>query len=383
MNVQPSGRVTIVQAVRNFGVGEGVGGVVENLESQFLSRGYPCERITLTSTGLTRRRSSNLVLDKLFQMRDVLWFSFAGAWAIKRRKRAGHCIVLTHGDPIAGDVFVNHGLLKKVMRDRHPGRFSLPRNPMHWFTLLRDEYRYGRRGPHRLVVSLTTLDDYFLGDLYPDIRTPRTVITNGIDLQRYSIPGMEERRVERARMGFSDDDFVAIFIGHEYDRKGLWPTIEALALLDNIHKLLVVGGSESAVASGRDFARVLGLADRVKFVGRQPDPKPFLTAADCLVLATAYEAAPLVMLEALASGLPIVATATGLATDLIAGPTTNGVVVGRDPESIGDGLRTVASSLSDADRDYVARSCRASVEHLAWELVADRYLKCIEGLARE
>lgn len=381
MTAIPS-RPVIVQVVRNFGVGEGVGGVAENLERHFVKAGYVCERITLRSTGIKRRRSRSRLVDKAFQLRDVIWFSTVGTLAVKWRQRKDDCIVITHNDPVAGDIFVNHGLLKKVMRDRHPGALAFPHNPMHWFTLWRDERRYGKRCPHRVVVSLTPSDDALLTTLYPRLAKPREVIINGIDLIRYEVPSEGRRASARRALDLLPQDHAVLFIGHEFERKGLWPTIEALALLPPRFKLLVVGGSEALIDQAEQRAAKAGVSDRIRFLGTQADPRPFLEAADSLVLATAYEAAPLVMLEALASGVPVVATATGLALELLNDLRPNGVVVEGIAAAISVGVQLMDENLQ-MDRSGVNLACRQSVESLSWESVTAKYIDLIDSLTAD
>ena len=70
--------------------------------------------------------------------------------------------------------------------------------------------------------------------------------------------------------------------------------------------LLVVGGTAEMIDGARASAARLGVTDRVTFAGLLPDAVPALWAADVLVLPSAYEANALVVLEALACGIPVV-----------------------------------------------------------------------------
>ncbi len=78
------------------------------------------------------------------------------------------------------------------------------------------------------------------------------------------------------------------------------------------------------------------------FAGAQRDPVPFLWAADLLVLPSAYEANALVVLEALACGLPVVSTRVGFAPDILVDG-ENGFIVERDATSVGTRLAELAS----------------------------------------
>ena len=126
-------------------------------------------------------------------------------------------------------------------------------------------------------------------------------------------------------------------------------------------------------AAAFDCAR-RGVAGRVHFVGRQPDPRPYLVAGDVFALPSAYEAYPLVVLEALACGLPVVATPVGSVPDLIGDG--NGRVVSRNVPAIREAL----AELADADRAAAAAQARETALDHSWPRVADEYLRLVEEI---
>jgi len=365
----------IVQVVRHFGHGFGVGSVAESLEKQFNQMGYSTQRITLEDCGLSNSsHTGNLVTSKLKLMRDVVWFSIAGTWlAWQRHGKNQNAVVLTHGDPIYGDIFVNHGLLKKVMADRGRGRVYIPRNPMHWFTLARDEFRYRSRR-HQIVVCLTDDDRTILRELYPSVQSQLEVIPNGIDLEQWSIATEVERANQRREYGIGPDEHVMLFVGHEFDRKGLWHAVDALNSLPLRFRLVVVGGSPGLVDQAK--SRV-GPTSRVIFLGRVSQARSIYTIADSMVLPTQYETGPLVLLEALASGVPAIITPTGIAPRVITDG-LNGWLVSADPSSIAAGAMKVDGVLAEFGRQAVAEQSRNSVLPLSWTLIARRYADVID-----
>ncbi|HEY5515187.1 MAG TPA: glycosyltransferase, partial [Pengzhenrongella sp.] len=169
----------------------------------------------------------------------------------------------------------------------------------------------------------------------------------------------------------------AIFVGHEFERKGLPIAMEAVRDAPDV-VLVVVGGSPDMIADASGQAARMGIADRVRFVGRQADPVPRLHAADVLVLPSAYEANALVVLEALACGLPVIATPVGFAPDIIVDG-HNGYLVERDPAAVASRLSAFAAS----DRQPWMRHARETAERFAWPSVAQRYLDLVGDIARE
>jgi glycosyltransferase involved in cell wall biosynthesis len=156
----------------------------------------------------------------------------------------------------------------------------------------------------------------------------------------------------------SDEDIVFVFValGH-FERKGLPLLLEAVEKVDDERvQLLVVGGRPALVNHFRRQANGLGIGDRVRFVGMQTDVRPFLHASDVFVLPSAYEAFPLVALEAAAAGLPLLVTALHGVEEYIR-QGRNGYVVERESAAIAEGIATLVafSQTERATLGHVAR----------------------------
>ncbi len=173
---------------------------------------------------------------------------------------------------MTGDIYVNHGLLQAAMRARGDYAWRMVRNPVHLFTALRDRIRYRGR-THRAVVALTTDEASLLRSVYGRVRAPIHVIPNGVDTERFRPPDAPEREQARAKLGVDDDRTIAVFIGHEFERKGLPIAMEALRSAPDV-LLLVVGGSSDMIRRAQAQARSAGVAERVHFTGTHRDPHP-------------------------------------------------------------------------------------------------------------
>ena len=152
-----SAPLRIVQIAPDISPGSGVAGVAFSLEREFVALGAVVERFTAsTARRPSRRQPKSSIGAHLERARNVVWFSTVGTVRAKRflAERPG-ALSICHNDVLAGDVYVNHGLLQVAMKARGHFVWRMVRNPVHLFTSLRDRIRYRGR-THRAVVALTS-----------------------------------------------------------------------------------------------------------------------------------------------------------------------------------------------------------------------------------
>jgi UDP-glucose:(heptosyl)LPS alpha-1,3-glucosyltransferase len=369
----------IVQIVPRIGPGAGIPGVAWNLEQELRGLGATVERFTYDDArrGRTKPWPRSPLAQRFAHGWRIAWFSTVGAARARRfLAERPDAVSICQNNAMAGDVYVNHGLVLTHMRARGHSEWRTFRNPFQVFSYLRDLVRYRSR-THRVVVALSEAGAAELRRVYGRVRPRIVVIPNGVDLERFHPPTPEERRAARAALGLGDEERVAVFVGHEFERKGLSFAIDALRHAPTV-LLLVVGGTREGIAEGMAHAESAGVGPRVLFVGRKPDPAPLLAASDMFVLPSAYEANALVVLEALASGLPVVATRVGFAPEIIMDG-NNGFLVDRDARAIGERL----ALLEGEDLAEWRHRARASVEAYSWRAVARRYLDLAEEILAE
>jgi UDP-glucose:(heptosyl)LPS alpha-1,3-glucosyltransferase len=361
-----------------IGPGYGVSGPTWQLERAFIDLGCRCERFTLESLGFPPARANGASPARaLFRFwADIVAFSTAGSAALwwRYRKRAPGTIVICQVDALYGDIFVVRSLHKGFL-ERHPSRRAmLVRNPLHLFVLARDHIRFCGR-VHRHFVALSAPNRDEIVRLYGVAPDRITVIPNGVDLDRFQ-PSAEDRAAVRSEWTLRDDELVALFVGHEFERKGLRHVLAALASLRRRGvpvRLLVAGGDSPAALRG-EFA---DLGDAAIFVGHRDDIERYYAAADVFVMPAAFDISPLVGPEALASGLPILMTDVGGVREYLRDG-ENGWFIQQDATDIATKLDALAG-----DRARLARmaSCaRASVAHRDWRAIARQYLELIDRL---
>jgi UDP-glucose:(heptosyl)LPS alpha-1,3-glucosyltransferase len=369
----------IVQIVPFIGPGSGVAGVAWNLDRELRKLGVTVENLTypMTVAGRSGIRVRGWRTARIAQVQRILSFSTNGTrFADRYLADRPDAVSICHNDVMTGDIYVNHGVLYAAMKARGNSWLRYLRDPTHIYTHLRDRRRY--RGTfHSVVVALTDAEAETLRATYGTVRPRIEVISNGVDLQKFRPPTAEERAAARSRFNLGDEDRVALFIGHEFDRKGLPVTIAALAQAPTV-LLLVVGGNERLLHDARALAERHGVGERVLFAGEQGDISAFLAASDMFVMPSVYESSGLVYLEALASGLPVIATAVGVAAETVRDG-HNGYLVPRDASTIADRLESIAAAEPGAWR----ANARESVLRYSWESVARRYLALAERVAAE
>jgi glycosyltransferase involved in cell wall biosynthesis len=187
------------------------------------------------------------------------------------------------------------------------------------------------------------------------------VVPNAVDEELFHPPGDKPRDggVRLLTAGRMDDD-----------AKGVDVLLESVARLpaDRPVHLDVVGGG-TLRRSYEELARRLGLADLVTFRGLLPKPEvaELMRGADLFVLASRYENNPCVLIEAMASGLPVVATRVGGVPELVTD--RSGLLVEPDVGSVARGLESALGLLQTFDsaaiaRDTVSRYGRGAVGRL-------------------
>lgn len=309
---------------------------------------------------------TELVRNQVFAWRASAWL----------RRHAASCdLVVANGGIVWGrtDVNVVHFVHSAWRRSPvHVARTH--RGPYAWYQWLysalnsRWEQRAFRQTRVIVAVSERVRNELVGLGLSP---AAVRVIHNGVDVEEFA-PGSGDRR----RWGLPAAP-LGLFVGDlRTRRKNLDTTLAAVARLPDLH-LAVVGDP-----SGSPFpqmAESLGIAERVHFLGVRRDVPDLMRTADVFLFPSRYEACSLVLLESLASGLPIVTASTAGGAELV--DDGCGIVLD-DPDDVTalvDAITTVLSS--HAEVREMGRRARAVAEQHTWATMAGRYLEIFEQLA--
>jgi len=208
------------------------------------------------------------------------------------------------------------------------------------------------------------------------------VVGNGVDARRFS---PVDKSAARQRFGLSESAQVLITVGGLVERKGFHRVIACLPELLKKHPelhYLIVGGAcpEGDMTQAlRDQVAQLGLSNCVHFLGpiAPDDLKWPLSAADVFVLSTRNEGWANVILEAMACGIPVVASDVGGNAEVVSSPELGAIVPFDDHSALTSAL---AAALT---QDWDARIIRTYAETNSWDNRVTTLLKLFARLLKE
>ncbi|MFQ5646230.1 MAG: glycosyltransferase family 4 protein, partial [bacterium] len=197
------------------------------------------------------------------------------------------------------------------------------------------------------------------------------VIYHGVNLEEFH-PSKKLRKDIRKNLKIADQDTLLLFAGKEFRRKGLQYVFEALKILDNDRvKLLIVGQGETAAF--KKIAENMGIDNNIIFAGHSDSISKYYAASDIFVFPSTFDAFGMVVLEAMATGLPVIVSKAAGASELIEDG-QDGILLEcyRDSQAIADKIKLLENI--DLRRDMGARA-RKKAERYSWEVTAGKTME--------
>jgi len=209
---------------------------------------------------------------------------------------------------------------------------------------------------------------------YGDAAKNIIVIPNGVDTLRFHPTNRLLYRDQiRQKHGVSRSDPLLMFAGGDWERKGVRYIIEALPLLSKRNVKLIIIGSDDEKFYGQ-LAELKRVRERIIFVHHSSNLWEYYAASDIFVFPTIYEPFGLVIVEAMASGLPAITSRVAGAADFI----TDGVdgFLLDKPEDINELAAKIELLLSNAElRKTMGERARETAEKFSWDQVAQKTLE--------
>ena len=237
------------------------------------------------------------------------WFATATWWATRHGFDVVHSHETTwHGQvqtvhvlPVKYTLF--HGLAgwRKFVRCVH-----VVTSPRLLAYLFLEGLRFSDSPQRQIVVTSPNLMSR-MADVYPATKPALQVLTPGVKATAVQV-APQAQLAARKRLGLPELGSGILFVGNDFRKKGLETLILALEHLPDTVWLAVVGSSAQEPAF-RAQVQLAGLRDRVFFVGAMNDVGPAYAAADCLAHPTREDTFAMVVLEAMANGLPVAVSA--------------------------------------------------------------------------
>jgi len=234
--------------------------------------------------------------------------------------------------------------------------YALPRRALLWAA---------RQAPLMTVVCQALKDELVrLGVPGERVR----VVLHGVDLTLFQPPA--DRAALRASLGMTGPTMISV--GHLIDRKGHDFAIRAMPGLPG-HTLLIVGDGPRGAAL-RQLARELELGERVRFLGHVDQARlpALMGAADVLVNCSDREGIANVLIEAMACGTPVAATAVWGSPEAVTTPAAGLLLHERSAPAVVDGVLRLQADPPDR------HATRRHAETFTWERTAAEHLRAIE-----
>ncbi|MBL8826225.1 MAG: glycosyltransferase family 4 protein [Planctomycetaceae bacterium] len=247
---------------------------------------------------------------------------------------------------------------------------GMKRTAVGWLPRYREFDRLAARqydDPRRIYLAISRM---VAADLqrYHHVRPEQVrIVYNGVDCERFS---PAHRVLHRARvrdeLGVADDETLCLIVAHNFRLKGVPTLIRATGHLVQQGarvRLAIVGGRK--FGEYRRLAKRVGCESAVSFLGSHDDPVPFYAAADVYVQPTFYDPCSLVVLEALASGLPTITSRFNGAGELIT-PNVEGSIVA-DPADDRELAEHLSRVLDASRRMEMGQAARELALDHTWE----------------
>lgn len=191
------------------------------------------------------------------------------------------------------------------------------------------------------IVAVSQAAKNALVTYLPETEPKITVIYNTLDRPTLDAE-KRERATARKLLGLDENVPLILSAGGLSYKKGIDVLLHALAHLQQLHPTLnpltMIAKEGAERPSLEQLAAQLGLQTRVQFIGFRSDLAVYMSAADVLVLSSRWEGCPMVILEAMALGLPIVATDVGGVPELIQDEVSGLLVPSENPKALGEAL---------------------------------------------
>jgi len=250
----------------------------------------------------------------------------------------------------------------------------------------------GRKGSGRLREFLYRLTDPFC-DLTTQVSqagleryiqvgaVPRhkiRYIPNGVDTERFK-PNLEDRLKVRKELGV--DGFAWLAVGRFDPPKDYPNMLQAFARVvrERSHTTLLIAGDGPLRKAVESMALDLGISGYVGFLGIRRDVSQLMNAADAYVMSSSWEGMPMVLLEASATGLPIVATDVGGNREVVLDGITGFLVPPRNPEALAEAMLRMMDLPEEKRREMG----KAAHKHVEENFSLDRVVDMWEALYKE
>lgn len=231
------------------------------------------------------------------------------------------------------------------------------------------------------ILVLSAFSRQVLLDRYPGAAAKTRIVRGGVDDVFFDPPPEAAAEIRR-RYGVREGGLLLATARRLEPRMGVDELVRALALVDRADAVLAVAGDGMERGRLGALATELGVSDRVRLLGRIPEPelRSLYAAADLFVLPTvAFEGFGMSTVEALAGGTPVLGTAVGATPEILGDLDPSLIAPRADARSLADGIERVLPLLGPGLRTRCAAYAR---ERYGWDAVVTLWEEAIRAVAR-
>ncbi len=290
-------------------------------------------------------------------------------------------VVIGFGRTIGHDLFrasggCHLGYVARVAAERGAAYALRQRLSPYQQALLAIERRQYARGGYRKILAVSAISRDEILTLYPSVPADDVAVLHyGVDATRFHPDNRGRHGAEvRRELGIPLEQPVVLLVGSGFRRKGVDTLLEIWRREPPRGAALVVVGNDQHLAARRREAAAI--AGRVIFTGPRGDVERMYGAADLFTLPSLHEGCPVAILEALASGLPVVTSRATGAPELLTGPLDDLVV--DDPRDDVAVAAAIARGLDPGQRATLSAAARAAALTTSLEQAVAR----VEGWCR-
>jgi len=276
----------------------------------------------------------------------------------------------------------NWGAIEAVAAARLGGEFPIIHNEsgfgLEEATSRKRRRRWVRRlllpGIESTIVNSRTLHEIATSEFGVPRRKIR-LIRNGIDVGRFA-PGRNPDL--RASWGATHDTVLFGFVGKHRKEKNLGMLIQAFASAGIANAKLIIVGDGPCRLEAAAAATRLGIDNRVVFTGELPDVNPCLRAIDVFTMSSATEQSPNALLEAMACGLPAIATDVGDISEMLGAKCGPELVRPDHVDGLTESIRTLAQS-STLRRELGVKNRARAIEYFSLDRMVAEFTAAYES----
>ena len=252
-----------------------------------------------------------------------LWrdWSFARC-ACRTVKSKDFDLVQSHERVPCGDIYrAGDGVHREWLQQRSrimswKKKLIIKLSPYHRYLLWQEKRMFEQQTLKTIIVNSSQTGKE-IKQHFPRSTSKLKIIYNSVDTSKFN-PELNSNAKKQVRqeLGIPQDSTVILFIGSGFERKGVSLLLAVMKEMPTSFQLIIVG-KDRKLNQFKELRKKYGLTDRVHFTGPQQETVPFYLASDIFAFPTLYDPLPNTVLEAMASGLPVLISDSCGAKELV------------------------------------------------------------------